>query len=79
MDDLTLYPEPAQLRRINRELVAYVRRGFPMRFYGRHSEHSAFVAGALLRMCDAVESQMLLMTRRRDTDDKSSFARSMSR
>jgi hypothetical protein len=65
---ITLYPRPDQLRRINREFVLYVRSHFPKRFYGRYPGPLATAAAALLRMCDAVESIMVLLSRSKDSD-----------
>jgi hypothetical protein len=61
-----LYLEPRQLRRVNREFVAFVRSKFPMRFYGGEKMWSVYAAAALLRMCDTVEAMMFLLARRKD-------------
>jgi hypothetical protein len=71
----TLFPGPAQLRRINREFVGYVRSSFPRRYY-RDTEWSLIGAAALLRMCDTVASMMALMTRHKDGDART-LARSL--
>lgn len=65
--DLTLYPAPQQLRRANREFVAYVRSLFPRKFYGRNGRHLAFVGAALLRMCDTLDGLMALMSQPNDS------------
>src|ERR1700710_1222542 len=59
-----LFLEPAQLRRVNREFVQYVRRNFPMRFYSGESWWSLFAAAALLRMCDSLDAIMALLVGR---------------
>ena len=65
---LTLFPGPAQLRRINREFVAYLRASFPRRYYRQDTDWSLFGAAALLRMCDTIASVMALMTAHKDGD-----------
>lgn len=61
--ELTPFPTPTQLRRINREFVAAVRSWFPRKFYGRRGgQRDAFIAGGLLRMCDTLDALMVLMT-----------------
>jgi hypothetical protein len=63
-----LYLEPDQLRRVNGEFVRYIRSSFPMRFYRSEPWWFRYCAAALLRMCDSVESLMLLLSRRKDLD-----------
>ena len=63
-----MYLEPHQLRRVNREFVRYVRGNFPMRFYRSEPWWFRYAAAALLRMCDTVESLMLLLSRHKDLD-----------
>jgi hypothetical protein len=75
-DHLTLFPGPAQLRRINREFVGYLRSSFPRRYYRQDSYWSLFGAAALLRMSDTVMSIMALMTRHEDGDART-LARSL--
>jgi hypothetical protein len=66
---LTLYPPPRQLIRINREFVAFVRTGYPRRFWGTPiGPRDAIIAAALLRLADTLESLMLLLPRRKDLD-----------
>jgi hypothetical protein len=73
---LTLYPEPAQLRRINREFLGYLRSSFPRRYYRQDADWSLFGAAALLRMCDTVASMMALMTAHKNGDART-LARSL--
>lgn len=64
----SLYLQPSQLRRVNREFVRYVRANFPIRFYRSDPLWAVYWAAALLRMCDTVESMMALLTRGKDED-----------
>jgi len=65
----TLWPAPRQLRRINREFVAYVREGYPRRFWARGvGPRDAIIAAAILRMADTLDSLMLLLPARKDLD-----------
>jgi len=72
----TIYPGPAQLRRINREFVGYLRSSFPRRCYRQDPDWSLFGAATLLRMCDTVASMMALMTPHQDGDART-LARSL--
>lgn len=66
---VTLWPKPDQLRRINREFIAFVRAGYPRRFWDPEvGRRDAIIAAALLRMTDTLESLMLLMAARKDLD-----------
>jgi|SRR5271154_1430313 len=63
-----LFLEPHQLRRVNREFVNYVKEHFPMRFYRSHPRWRLCAAAALLRMCDTVDTIMIMMGRRKLLD-----------
>lgn len=63
-----LYPSPARMRRANRELIQLVRSDFPQRFYAGERWAKLYASAALLRMCDSVETLMLLLPDRRDPD-----------
>ena len=50
-----------EMREATTELVALVRSRLPMRYYGGERWWSMFIAGALVRMTDTVESLIVLM------------------
>jgi hypothetical protein len=55
------FPSNEEMREATTELVALVRCRLPMRYYGGERWWSMFIAGALLRMTDTVESLVVLM------------------
>jgi hypothetical protein len=54
------FPSNEEMREATTELVALVR-SLPMRYYGGERWWSMFIAGALVRMTDTVESLVVLM------------------
>jgi hypothetical protein len=54
---------------MNREFIAYVREGYPRRFWAPGiGPRDAIVVAAVLRMADTLESLMLLLPARKDLD-----------
>lgn len=62
------FPSSEQIREATAELVALVRARLPMRYYGGERWWSLFLAAALVRMADTVESGLDLWTDDRNLD-----------